>query len=480
MSIVFTQKQAEKPAASDLRTRVVKGGAAIALRQGVGMVLSAANLILVTRIIGPAQYGLFAGSYGIVSMISIAGTWGLDVYLLRKETEPTDAEYNQAFTFFLGTGLFFSLILMLLRRPIADMTGIHAIALPLAVMSLYILFNLINVPGIVRLDRELRFQRVGVIELAGQASGYSVAIPLAFLHMGCWAPILGAITGQFLMTVLIYASMPMRLRLQWNWPLSKKMLSYGLSYSGAIWIWQLRTLVNPLVVGRFAGATGVGYVALAIRLVEVLAFIKQATWRVAMAALAKLGESRERLRRSITEGMCLQAFMVGMPLTVFALIAPFILPHIFGQRWAPTFRLFPLIALSYLMNAVFNLHTSVLALLKHNVEIGYFHIAHVILFAGSAAFLVSRFGYIGYGWAEVVAFSSYYLLHRYLSRQVGSPDYSRAMLWIFVCGGCIVLNAMPGPVRLYTLILLPFPFIFARERESLSGYARLLLRRSGA
>jgi PST family polysaccharide transporter len=480
MPIIKFLKQSEKSVASDLRTRIVKGGAAIAVRQGIGMVLSASNLILVTRIIGPAQYGLFAGSYGIVSMISIAGTWGLDVYLLRKESEPTDTEYNQAFTFFLGTGLLFSILLMICRHPIARMTGIHALALPLAVMSVYILFNLANVPGIVRLDRELRFKRVGVIELVGQAGGYCVAIPLAFLHMGCWAPILGAITGQILMTILIYVSAPMRLRLQFNRSLSWQMLSYGLSYSGAIWIWQLRTLVNPLVVGRFAGATGVGYVALAIRLVEVLAFIKQATWRVAMAALAKLGDNQEKLRRSITEGMCLQAFMVGVPLTVFALIAPFILPHIFGQRWDPTFRLFPLIALSYLMNAMFNLHTSVLALIKHNLEIGYFHVTHVILFAGSAVILVSRFGYIGYGWAEVVAFTSYYLLHYFLSRQVGSPDYSRAILWLLVCGGCIVLNAMPGMMRLFSLVLLPLPFIFARERESLGGYARLLLRRSPA
>ena len=53
----------------------------------------------------------------------------------------------------------------------------------------------------------------------------------------------------------------------------------------------MRLLVNPVLVGRFAGAQGVGFVALAIRLVEVLSFIKQATWRVAMAALAKLDET---------------------------------------------------------------------------------------------------------------------------------------------------------------------------------------------
>jgi O-antigen/teichoic acid export membrane protein len=471
-----TQETSEAPV-SDLRSRVVRGGAAIAVRQGLGMILSAVNLILVTRIIGPHQYGIFAAGIGIVVMISTAGTWGLDVYLLRKAEEPEPAEYNQAFTLFFATGLFFSAFLTFFRHGIAAFSGISELALPLAVISLYIPLNLLSVPGIVRLDRDLRFHRVGLIELIGQTSGYAVAIPLAFAHKGCWAPVFGQLTGQALTLIIVYASTPMRLRLHWNLGLARKMLSYGLSYSGAIWIWQLRMLVNPLVVGRFAGATGVGYVALAIRLVEVLSFIKLATWRVAMAALAKLDGNKERLRKSITEGMCLQAFMVGLPLTLFAGIAPFVLPHIFGTRWNPTFHLFPFLALSYLLNAIFNLHTSVLALIQRNVQIAYFHTAHVILFASSALVLVSRFGYLGYGWAEVVAFAGYYLLHRFLSSHVGSPDYSRALIWFLVCSICIVVNSSPDNLRVIALLLLPVPFLFPSERASLGGYAKLLMPR---
>jgi PST family polysaccharide transporter len=269
----------------------------------------------------------------------------------------------------------------------------------------------------------------------------------------------------------------MRLRFHWNFKLAREMLGYGLSYSGAIWIWQTRALVNPLIVGRFAGAQGVGFVALAIRLVEVLSFIKQATWRVAMAALAKLDGNRERLRRSITEGMCLQALMVGLPLTIFAGVAPFILPHIFGARWDPAFRLFPFLALSYLMNSIFNLHTSVLALLQRNLHIVYFHTVHVILFAGSAVLLVSRFGYIGYGWAEVIAFGSYYVLHHYLRLSVGSPNYGRTLLWFLVCGIGIIASSTPDKLRIAVLLLLPLPLLFPKERASLEGYARLLMRR---
>jgi PST family polysaccharide transporter len=463
---------------TDFRRRIVRGGAAMAIRQALGMGLTVANVLLVTRVIGPFQYGIFAAAYGIVSVIAIAATWGLDVYLLRKPSEPSSAEYNQAFTFFCATSTFFVVVIVTLRRALARLTGIPDMALPIAVLSLYIPFNLINIPGVVRLDRDLRFSRVGVIEIIGQAAGYSVAVPLAFGHMGCWAPVFGILTGQLLMLVLVYGSAPMRLRFHWNTRLAREMLSYGLSYSSGVWIWQVRALVNPLVVGKFAGAQGVGCVALAIRLVEVLSFVKQATWRVAMAALAKLDGNQERLRRSITEGMCLQALMVGLPLTVFAGIAPFVLPHIFGTRWSPAFHLFPFLALSYLINSIFNLHTSVLALLQRNLHIVYFHTLHVILFFGSAALLVPRFGYIGYGWAEIIAFASYYLLHRYLRLSVGSPNYARALLWFLVWSIGIIASATPDKLRIAVLLLLPLPLLIPRERASLEGYVRLLMRRT--
>ena len=176
---------------NDLRRRVVRGGAAIAMRQGVGVCLTVVNVLLVTRIIGPAQYGIFAASYGIVSVIAIATTWGIDVYLLRKAAEPSAAEYDQAFTFFLATSVVFVTLLVLLRYSIARLVGIPDMALPIAVMSLFIPLSLINIPGIVRLDRALRFHRVGLIEVVGQAAGYSVAIPLALdhkmlgTHIGC-------------------------------------------------------------------------------------------------------------------------------------------------------------------------------------------------------------------------------------------------------------------------------------------------------
>jgi hypothetical protein len=66
------------------------------------------------------------------------------------------------------------------------------------------------------------------------------------------------------------------------------MLAFGVGYTASQRTWQLRALVNPLIVGRFVGAEGVAFVGLAIRIAEGLGFLRTAASRLAVASLARL------------------------------------------------------------------------------------------------------------------------------------------------------------------------------------------------
>jgi len=72
-----------------LRQRALSGGAILVLRQAIGTLLGLAGVLLVTRVIGPAKYGVYAAAIGIVMFLGAMATWGIDVFLLRKPSEPT-------------------------------------------------------------------------------------------------------------------------------------------------------------------------------------------------------------------------------------------------------------------------------------------------------------------------------------------------------------------------------------------------------
>ncbi len=462
-----------------LRTTALHGGAIMVIRQGVGMVLSLGGVLLITRLIGPHEYGVYAASTGVLTFLTNFGTWGTDVYLLRKEQEPTEEEYHQAFTLLLCIGLSFAAALYLLRHPLGQLLRIPEAAKLVPALAFGLLCSLINIPSVVKLDRDLRFKRVAFNELASQTSYFIPALPLAMKGAGAWAPVAGWITQQCVLATLSYVSVPHSFRLCFNGRLLKQMMHYGLSYSSSIWVWQLRTLVNPLIVGHFAGPEGVAFVSMSARITDVLSFAKTATWRIAMATLGKLNLDRNRLRRSITEGMRLQAIAVGGPLVVFALTAPFFLPRLFGPRWSPVLHIYPFVALGCLSNAMFNLHSSVMYLLRKNTSVTIFHATHIVLFVGTALTLVPRYGFIGFGWAEVAGLLAYVVIHRFTREALGeAPRYRVAVLWYGTAVGILAAMLLGGGARYLAFAFVPIPLLFSAERSTLRQYVDILLSRA--
>src|SRR5829696_7620278 len=89
----------------NLRTRVLRGGIYLYVRQGLGVAIGVIGVILLTRTIGPEAYGLYAAALGIFLYLFYLSQWGVEVYLIRREGEPQPHEYNQAFTLLLLLGL---------------------------------------------------------------------------------------------------------------------------------------------------------------------------------------------------------------------------------------------------------------------------------------------------------------------------------------------------------------------------------------
>ena len=457
-----------------LRNQAVKGGFIMVIRQGLGILLSLASVIFVTRIIGPEEYGFFGAASGIAVFLYRLGPWGLDVYLVRKTENPVQEEYNQAFTILLGISTVFTLSMVLGRDAIASFLRIEQISPLLFALAFTIPPFLLKVPSTAKLERDLNFQRVAFNELVSQISYYIIAIPMAFRGAGAWSPVMGLLVQQYILFILSQSGAKLKFGLCWNPKLAKEMVGYGFTFSASSWAWELRTLINPVIVGRFAGAEAVAFVALAIRLVEMLSFVRYITWRLAIAALAKFKDNKARLLHSVEEGMHLLALTVGLPMAGFSLVGPIVLNVVFGKNWDPVLEVYPFIAISYIAYSIFNLHTSVLYLLGKNMRVTWFNLVHVAVFGITALLLVPRIGMVGYGWAEVSTLASYILLHLYISKEVGRPNYITAFIWFTLSVTVLLIGTLESPLRYFSVLLLVLPLISTKERKNLWGYYQIL------
>lgn len=413
----------------NLKAQAFRGGVYLVFRQGIGILIGFVGVLLLTRAIGPSQYGLYAASLGIFTYLQTVTQLGVSVYLVRQQEEKRLEVYHQAFSILLSMGIAGATIATLCLPIIKNwiqLDGFESIA---QVMFWGLPISLIYQVPLAILERNLNYRRIATIELWNQVFYYLVALPLAFGGKGAWAPVIGWWAMQLQYLALFFWSANYRPKFYWRLDLLKEMLGYSVGFSASIWVWQLRSLVNPLLVGRYAGAEGVGYVALAIRLVELLSFVKTTTWRIGIATLSRLQNDKSRLLSAVSEGMQLQILAIGPLLSCFSLIAPFIMPRLFGDSWSDVLQVYPFIAFSYLTNSLFNLHSSALYVLQRNWEVTIFHAAHIIIFFFFNLLLLPKLGLVGYGFAEVIAVLSYIVIHIYLVKFVGKPDYSLAFLW---------------------------------------------------
>lgn len=437
------------------------------------MVVGVAGVLILTRVIGPHDYGVFASAMGVHLYLSSLSQWGVGVYLIRgNDEQDSPAVYDQAFTLLLVLGIAAALIGNLLLPVAARWVTIPDFHRVAAVMFLVLPLQLTNQVPLARLERRLDYRRVAVTELSGQLTYYSVAIPLALAGGRFWSPVAGWWAQQLVVGLQLHLGSDLRLRPYWSRALVRRMLGYGLGYSASMWVWQLRGLVNPLIVGRYAGAESVGYVALAIRLTEYLCFVKTAVSRISMSALARLQTEPSKLRQALTEGMTLQQVVLGPLLLIFALVGPVVIARVFGPRWSGVMAVYPFIAIAYLANALFTLHSSVLYVRRHNWRVAGFHLAHICLFATAALLFVPRYGVRGYGMAELFAIPGYLVLHDIVRRDIGAPDYRSAVVWFLSTVGPLLFVRHVPALALMALL----PLMWHTTRTQLIGYVRLLLR----
>ena len=424
----MTTPIAAAPPAS-LRGAALKGGAFLAGRHSLSLVIHLLGVMLLTRSIGPNNYGVYVGALGVQTYLYAVTQLGLVVFLVRHSEAVSDAQFDQAFTLLGVIGVSVATIVFFALPIVEGWIGIGAFAAVGRALVIVLPIQLLGLVPMGRLERALEYRFVAPAELGGYIVFYLVALPLAKLGYREWAPVAGYWTQQILMTGALFLASRYRPRLRWNPQLIREMVGYGVRYSGAFWIWQLRDIVNPVIVGKFAGTQAVAFVALTVRLVDALSFLKGVGWRVSLSVLGRLQKEPQRMVRAASDGMRIQVVTLGAVLAGFGLASHWVIPRVFGPEWMTVAVLYPFVAIGYLTSALFQPETAMLFVVSLSRRVGEFHLMFLALFVGAALILVPRIGPLAYGWSEIAALPSYGLLHWYTSRLIGKPDWRLAGLW---------------------------------------------------
>ncbi len=408
---------AAKPAHGAISQETLRGGLYLAGRYGLGVLVSAGNMLVMTWWLGPHAYGLFVTAISLVAFLAVVSRGGIDTFLVRCEKAPQQGQYETASAIILAMSLAMMVLAALITPLLIRWYGSRDFVLPYLVLLVTIPTSGLTGVPMAKLERELDFRRIAAIELSGQVLGLIAAVALAWAKAGVWAPVAGQLVWQVFTLAATSRASRLKPRLRLHSEHWGSMCRFGVGMTLSLRTWQLRTLVNPILVGRLAGTEAVAFVALAIRIAEALGTFRLAAGRMAIAALARLQDRKDNFQSALKSALFLQVITLGPLLCAFALAGPFLLRHVIGPKWAPSLLIYPFIAAGVLVNSIFNLQASALFVLEQHWTVMRSYIAHVALLGGGTWLLFPRWGILGYGWAELVACLAYYLIHRRLRNE---------------------------------------------------------------
>lgn len=420
-----------------VKDKVIKGGVYLVFRQVLAAIFSLISTLVIARILGPESYGIVATSLGIFYFLKWAGRLGVHIYLVRKPDLSTE-EIEQGLSFYNTVGITFCILLWCASPIFGWWTQQQEVTSVLRWLIPAIWFDMIAGLYIAMLERELRFDRVGLYDALAQIVNYSFSVPFVLFQKNYWGPVIGTILQFFVLACLSYSSYSIAWRWRWQRKTLKPILLYGLTYYSSNWIFTLKSLTVPLFVTRFAGVEAAGLISIAVRMVQQLSLLRVVVQRMSISVMAKVMEDANTTRRTISKGMTYQALLMSLICGTFSCFASWIVPLVFGEKWLPSSQIFPLIGLAATVSAIFDLHNATLYAAGKNYEVGRLNFAYVGLLWLSSWLMIPRFGYWGYGIAQIMALPSYYLIHLSLSKFCGCPSYWGAFWFILAAIPAII------------------------------------------
>ncbi len=439
---------------SGLRAQALRGGAFLVGRETAGIAIRLVGVLVLTRLIGPANFGIYSGAAAVVTVLTVLAQLGAEVFLIRREAEPSRDEYDAVFSVLvissldlMGAALLGSLVVDSFVRDRAATDAFRVLVLTLPI-------NVLWAPAQAKLERALRFDSMAVLEVGGDVALYGVSVCLAVAGLGLWAPVLGYVAWQSWLLIASYRLARYRPGWRWDPVRAGELLRYGRRFLPGGFLQRAELLVSPVVVGGFLGATAVGYVTLVVRIVDTLGFAMRVTWRLSIVSFGRVQSDLVRLRRGFEETMVLQTLAFAPLAAAFAVGAPRLIPLLFGSEWKPAVALYPWLGTAALLGCILTTDMAVLYVAQRSAALVRIGLWRFGLLAVAAAALVPWLGLIGFGIATLVPHATLLLADREV-RSLFPFQYGRVLIWTGAFAPVLFVPVLPLALALGA-IALPF------------------------
>jgi lipopolysaccharide exporter len=323
----------DEPSILRLRHRVLRAGGWAGTGFVLDKVLAAIQLMVVARLLTPADFGVMAASATIVLAFMTISELGLESALIAK-AEVGQKDLAVAWTVAIVRGVVMAACLFAGADMIGQAMQMPQLASLLRVHAWLLVLHGLQSPAMALVLKKLDLRLRVTMDLVRRVIEAGAIVALTLWLRNVWALLLGQLLGMCVGSLLSFWVAPFRPRLSLYRPARDYFLRYGKHLNvTTLCIFGVMS-GGELIIGRILGQDSLGLyqIALSIPLllgVRATVLIHQ----ISMPTYSLLQEDRPGIARVFELQMGLVGFMFIPLATGVAVLAPIIVPLAFGPQW---------------------------------------------------------------------------------------------------------------------------------------------------
>jgi len=304
------------------------------------------SMLVLAHLLPVEVFGLLGMALVVMLILQDVSDMGLGAALVQRESID-DTDLATIFWFNLGISLLITVLLFAGSNYLAYLLGDTRLETILKALSLLLPINALTVVPQAVMRRNLMFAQLSQRDVWGMIGFGLVGIPMAILQLGIWS-LVGALATQWVFRAgLIWFASPYRPKLKFSWRRLHTLSGFSTWMFVSILMGRMMANIDYFIIGRFLGASALGYYTLAFQLVIIPnQRISGMLGAVLFPSFSRIQNQTKRLQNGFLKTVRYLA-LVLIPISTFLFIsADSLVPFLYSVKWLPAVPVVRLLALA--------------------------------------------------------------------------------------------------------------------------------------
>jgi teichuronic acid exporter len=337
------------------------------------------NMVVLTRLLAPSDFGLFALLMPMTMILGVLIDSGLSVAVVQK-LNLTDDESSSVYWLQLFVSIIGAIALASLAPTIAKFFDHDILSSILWVLLIGVVIRTTGSVMGERLHRDMQFSKLSKIFIYSSVISTIISIISAFNGFGVWAIVASSLANSALMAGGIWISASWRPKFHFSSKEAFSLIPFGLKVLSSNILNNVNELAYTSLLGKAFGFGDLGIFTRAKSFSNnSLNATEAITRRVTLPLFSSLQQNRSETLRNFRSIFQSTIFLIAPVMSGIAVLSEPLVALVFGQKWLLAAQFVPIFSALAIANTMKSSLSSVIISLGHPSRLLYLNILFVII-----------------------------------------------------------------------------------------------------